>query len=317
MATSARLENPANYRAAKRRPNACVETGQSVASRLSVRIYRPPPALQSWMTFCYIIDSPGPLLDFLYPEWGNVRFALAGKWTVTPAGDVPGWPHDAMLYGPTDRHSTVRTDGGRAFGFGLTPLCWSRLIGGDAAALINSGVPLREQLGVPGEALRRQLIADAAIDDRRAVERVERLVATLLADAPPAPPLVCAVDRALRGRPGTIGDFATAAGVAERTLHRLCRHAFGFSPKRLLRLQRFLDALGEARSAVGRPIAGALGESYCDQSHFYRDFHDFMAMRPRDYYAAPRPLMAAVAAAQVEADVSLSFRLPPQPGAEG
>ena len=99
--------------------------------------------------------------------------------------------------------------------------------------------------------------------------------------------------------------------MSPRTLHRVCLRGFGFAPKRLLRRERFLATLGHVRTAVGETIGGALGDAYVDQSHFYRDFRDFMAMTPRSYFSAPRRLMAEAAAAQVRAGVTLSFELPP------
>jgi methylphosphotriester-DNA--protein-cysteine methyltransferase len=79
----------------------------------------------------------------------------------------------------------------------------------------------------------------------------------------------------------------------------------------LLRRQRFLDTLGHVRSAVGDPLRDTLDPDYFDQSHFYRDFRDFMGMSPRAYFAASRSIMATAAAAQTAAGVTLSFRLPP------
>lgn len=279
----------------------------------SVRIQVPAPALQSYVTFFYVVEVAGPLTDFLYPEWPNIRFAITGDWMV----ETPGFPNPtaqlSSLFGPTDRHGAVTTSGGKSIGFGLTPLGWARLIGGDASALANRVVPLDGRLGMADDELRGQLIADAAVDDAAPIARLEALLLRRLAQAPPLPPVVLAVDDALRSRPGTIGVFAARSGVPERTLQRLCPRVFGFPPKRLLRLQRFLDALGHVRSAVGDPVQASLGDTYYDQSHFYRDFRDFMGMSPRAYFSAPRRLMAAAAEAQVRAGVTLSFALPPQP----
>lgn len=230
---------------------------------------------------------------------------------------MPGMPpagaHERSLFGPTDRHAVVQTGGGISVGFGLTPIGWHRLIGGNAARLANMSSGLGDALGQDDRALQSLLIERFDVGDAAVVAVLEQVVAERLATTEPTPDVVLAVDRALRSRPGTVEEFATIAGLSERTLHRVCRRAFGFSPKRLMRRERFLDALGQARSAVGVPVNETLGEGYFDQSHFYRDFRDFMAMSPRTYFSAPRPLMAAAAEAQVRAGVTLSFRLPPQP----
>ena len=278
--------------------------------RVAVHIRRPSPALQGYVTFFYFVAVEGPLTDFLYPEWGNVRFALSGSWDVHMQGFESTTPADGALFGPTDRPGRIVTDGGRCMGFGMTPIGWHRLVGGDASAMANRIAPLADRLGFEGQALHRALL-DA--DENAGVALVERALLDRLATRPPVSERVRAVDRALRMRPAEVGAFAAMAGLTERTLSRLCLKTFGFAPKRLLRLQRFLDTLGHIRSAVGEPVAEAI-DGYFDQAHFYRDFRDFMGMTPRGYQRAPRRLMSAAAAEQVRAGVSLSFRLPPQPG---
>ena len=278
---------------------------------VSVEIYRPSVALEGYVTFFYVVEAPGSLTDFLYPEWGNVRFAIHGDWAV----QVPGYPapskQEVVLYGPTDRHGAITTTGGKTIGFGLTPVGWHRMIGGDAATLTNRVVPLGTRLGCDGAALRASLLA--ATTDAKRVMLLEKVLLDHLETRPPVSTIVLSVDRALRTRPKAVSDFAEAAGVSERTLYRLCMRTFGFAPKRLMRLQRFLDTLGRVRSAVGGAVGESISDDYFDQPHFYRDFRDFMAMTPRTYFSAPRVLMGVAAQAQIRAGVTLSFRLPPQP----
>lgn len=288
------------------------EPSQSRDPAVAVRVYRPSPALQPYITFFYFVEVEGPLTDFLYPEWGNVRFRISGEWAVGVRGMEPtSPPGDARLFGPTDRPGEVSTPGGKTIGFGMTPIGWHRLLGADASQMVNRTLPLENRLGFDGIAMHRALVADAS--DAASVERMERALLARLATQPEVSPRVLAADRALRMRPAEVSDFAAAAGTSERTLNRICLHAFGFAPKRLMRLQRFLDTLGQVRSAVGGTVREALDDAYYDQSHFYRDFRDFMGMTPRAYFRSPRRLMAAAAAAQMQAGVTLSFRLPPQP----
>lgn len=284
-----------------------------VEGEVSVWIARPSPALQSYITFYYVVDVSGPLADFLYPEWGNVRFGVTGRWYVCVPGHDAIDPQVATLYGPTDRHGMIETDGGRAIGFGLTPLGWHRLIGSDASAAANQTLPLGSTLGIDATMLRTELTA-AGNDETAVVARLEAVLSALLARRPPPDPQIVRVDSALRLRPNDVKAFASLAGVTPRTLHRICLRGFGFAPKRLLRRERFLATLGHVRTAVGERVRGALGDAYVDQSHFYRDFRDFMAMSPRQYFSAERRLMAAAAAAQVMAGVTLSFELPPPDG---
>lgn len=278
---------------------------------VSVTVVIPDVDLQSYVTFFYAVDCAKPLTDFLYPEWGNVRFAMSGAWIVRMPGYENNSPQTAALFGPADRHGAVETSGGKTIGFGLTPIGWSRLIGSDASLMANRVEALGVRLGLDGEVLRAELIALG--DDAARIAYLETAIRDVLAIRPPVGDAVLAVDGALRDRPESVAAFAGALGLSDRTLHRQCLHIFGFPPKRLMRLQRFLETLGHVRSAVGAPIRTTVDDSYYDQSHFYRDFRDFMAMSPRKYFSAPRPLMAAAAEAQVRAGIPLSFRLPPQP----
>lgn len=278
----------------------------------TVRVHRPSEPLQPYITFFYFVEASAPLSDFLYPEWGNVRVPLEGEWIVEVPGFPPNDPRRAALFGPTDRHSLIRTEGGRALGFGMTPIGWHQLIHGSADRIANRVEPLGDRLGVREDALIAALRGDR--DDETSIARLEALLMQMVERLPPVRAMVLSIDRALRTRPATVEAFAAAAGLTERTLQRVCLSTFGFAPKRLLRLQRFLDTLGHVRSAVGERVNGALAEDYYDAAHFYRDFRDFMAMSPRAYFRAERPLMAVAAEAQMAAGVTLSFRLPPQPG---
>ena len=114
-------------------------TSDSVVSdpAVSVRIYLPAEDLRGYVTFYYFVEAFRPLTDFLYPEWGNVRLAISGDWSVLndprDHGAMPG----TTLFGPTDRRGVITTGGGKTVGFGLTPLGWDRLICQDADAMAN------------------------------------------------------------------------------------------------------------------------------------------------------------------------------------
>ena len=275
----------------------------------SVNVYLPAVALRGYVTFYYFVTVDEPLEDFLYPEWGNVRFTLAGDWRLAMDGYGPE-PQVDVLYGPTDRCGRLTTAGaGRVVGFGMTPLGWRRLIGTDADLMANRVRTLTDELGPHGHELRAAFARDAS--DAEGVARFDALLTDLVARRPPETPELIAVDRVLRTRPAEVPQFAAAAGVSVRSLHRLCLRLFGFAPKRLLRRQRFLDTLGQVRTAVGDPLREALDAAYFDQAHFYRDFRDFMGMSPRVYFSASPALMARAATAQAAAGVTLSFKLPP------
>jgi AraC-like DNA-binding protein len=280
--------------------------------RVSVRIRLPAPELRAFATFYYFVEAFEPLTDFLYPEWGNVRFSISGEWMVLNDPRDPAVAARSVLFGPTDRRGKIVTTGGATTGFGLTPLGWDRLIGGEAGAMANRVREMDGELGVDAAALRAAFQRDHG-DDAAGAARFDALLRGLLSSRPPNHPLVLATDRVLRSRPAEVSTFADQVGVAPRTLHRLCLRAFGFPPKRLLRRQRFLQTLGLIRVSPDSRFGELIDDDYFDQAHFNRDFRDFMGMTAREYARTPRALMQAAAAAQVANDITLSFRLPDPP----
>ncbi len=277
---------------------------------VSVRIHEPPPELSGYVTFFYFVTVSKPIVDFLYPEWGNVRFSLSGDWHVEPS-DEDVFSNCGAVFGPTDRRGLIWTSGGSVVGFGLTPFGWHAIVRTDASSMLNRTRLLTDQMGAPGELLLSQL--QSAATDQQALDFLSAALIQRMASQPAIGDTVRRVDAAFRRAPSTVSEFSSWTGLSSRTLQRVCLHTYGFAPKRLLRLQRFLRTLGHVRAAVGEPLSEGLGREYYDQSQFYRDFKEFMQMTPRSYLASARQVMAAAAAAQAEAGVTLSFELPPAP----
>ena len=282
-------------------------------TKASVRIRLPTHRLRAFVTFYYFVDISGPLVDFLYPEWGNVRLSLGGDWRVLNDPRDAEASMQRALFGPTDRRGTIVTDrGGATAGFGLTPLGWDRLIGGHAGAMANRVREITTELVPNIAALQADFVADAG-DDEAGAERFDRVLLSLLESRRPNDPIVLQTDRVLRERPPDSAAFAEAVGISPRTLQRVCLRAFGFPPKRLLRRQRFLQTLGLIRVSPDSRFGALIGDGYFDQAHFNRDFRDFMGMTAREYSRQPRALMKAAAMAQVANDITLSFELPEPP----
>ena len=89
----------------------------------------------------------------------------------------------------------------------------------------------------------------------------------------------------------TVTQLVERVGASQRTIERTCQQAFGFSPKLLLRRQRFMRSLTQFMLDPSLKWIGALDGSYHDQAQFVRDFHEFMGMTPRDYAARPHPIL--------------------------
>ena len=261
-----------------------------------VRFHLPAAELRPLVTSYYLVDAPGPLADFTHPEWGNVRFLLKGDMRF---GDSQGRdmtpPPAACLFGPTDRTRRFDSGGGLTLGVGLTPIGWLSLIGSDASAAANAILPLGDELGEPGPAIRERLAA--ARDD---AARVAILDALLTAHRPhPSHYYDAAVrvqDALSTGAANDVAELAETLDMEQRTLHRVCRSVFGFSPVRLLRRQRFLRTLARVRDSLDQPLGEVIDPHYYDQAHFNRDFKAYMGTTPLAYFKSPRELMRRAAA---------------------
>lgn len=82
----------------------------------------------------------------------------------------------------------------------------------------------------------------------------------------------------------SVEAIAADRKYSHRQLERLCKEAFGCSPKRLsqmYRICRMLQELGSQRGQTYAELAGRYG--YADASHFLRDFKRFMGCNPKHF----------------------------------
>ena len=260
-----------------------------------VQFALPAPALRPLITTYYHVTTTGPLVDQLHPEWGNIRFTTRGEWDVTRPGCSDQTPADCALFGPSDRTATVTAHGPAAMlGVGLTTLGWLALIGQPAHRLANRVCSLADVHGPAALALHERA---CATEWAGVPALFDAYFGALAAAAPPADLAVMRAEQALiSGNIESVQAFAEGLGLGERTCARLCQRAFGFTPKRLLRRQRFLRTLAEIGDRLDEPLAALLDGSYYDQSHFIREFKAYMGMTPLAYFSSPRQMMRRAAA---------------------
>lgn len=272
-------------------------SGDGTATRQAlpqVQFALPAPALRPLITTYYQVSAPGPVEDFLHPEWGNIRFSTRGQWTLTRPGSNDPTPERHSLFGPTDRTGTVTSPGDAAtLGIGLTALGWAQLIGQPANLHANRVCDLDKVYGEEAGRLWQQLCETDWAD---IPALLDAHFSARAAAAPPPDPLIEVVQAALiDGNIDTAHDFAESLGLNERTLARLCQRVFGFAPKRLLRRQRFLRTLADIGDRLDQPLATLLDGSYFDQPHFNREFRAYMGMTPLAYFHSPRQMMRRAA----------------------
>lgn len=145
-------------------------------------------------------------------------------------------------------------------------------------------------LGVPAVELRDRRVPLADLwgerDVARLAERVETAPAVVLTEiavrrlraAGGPDPLGARIAAALAAG-ATVTATAAETGLDPRTLHRRCRHLFGYGPKTLARILRMGRALALARA--GTPLAEVAARcGYADQAHLTRDVRDLAGVPP-------------------------------------
>ena len=264
---------------------------------IDVRFFPPPPDLEGCFSTFYrasFTTSKGVRVkDYLQPEWGNIRFF---------SGDAPdaslqdnqwlrGAPFTAT--GPSSLPTEFHLGTTRMWGVGLFPLGWAKFIKAPAAKLANAVVDGDRHPAFANFAgLSKRIFANEPDDEREYKVILERF--RELNHPHPDQERIMAVhaalvDPALR----SVAEFAERAGMTQRTLERLCHRAFGFSPKRMLRRQRFMRSLAAFMLAKKDNWTAAIDPHYHDQAHFVRDFRAFMTMSPSEYAKIAHPILDA------------------------
>lgn len=263
---------------------------------IEARFHPPPEDLRRYFTTFYVtsitVPGGGVVRDALQPEWANLRFFCGAR----PVSWFEGQPElrdvSFTATGPSSRPCNFTLGSTRFWGVGLMPLGWDRFVHQPAAQHTNLMVdgrthptfthfaPLADELfgSEADEAAEFDRIVDffRALDRRTAIEE-ERIQAIHSAMVDPQ------ID--------SVARMVERTGIGQRTIERLCDRAFGFSPKMLLRRQRFMRSLAQFMLDPSLKWIGAIDSQYHDQAQFVREFHEFMGMTPREYAAQPHPVL--------------------------
>lgn len=210
-----------------------------------VRFHQPPPRLARYFTTFYLteLDVPGGgrVTDHLHPEWANLRFCQGDL----PKSELPGAPPmsgvSTIATGPTSTTLRFTVGTTRIWGVGLLPLGWARFVQADAHLHADRVYDVEAEPFLSSfRKLGRGVFAgnpDEAGELDRITAFFERALDNLLDDDP----RILACHAALvDAEVSTVSEMAEAARLPAHTLERICRRNFGFTPRLLLRRQRFM-----------------------------------------------------------------------------
>lgn len=263
---------------------------------IEARFHPPPEDLRRYFTTFYVttirVPDGGVVRDALQPEWANLRIFSGASPVSWFEGKEPLQGTNFTATGPSSRPCNFTLGTTRFWGIGFIPLGWDRFVHEPADKHRNIMVdgyshptfahfaPLANALFGPEpdeQAELDRIIAFFRSLDRRADADEARIQAIHAAMIDPRIDSVC--------------GMVERTGIGQRTIERLCQRAFGFSPKMLLRRQRFMRSLAQFMLDPSLKWIEAIDSNYHDQAQFVREFHEFMGMTPREYAAQPHPVL--------------------------
>lgn len=273
---------------------------------VAIHFYRPAPELAPYISTYYLTEvnlgAAGVIEDWLHPEWANLRFTQSACYS-SALGNADLQPLPKVIFtGPTSLTSHFKIEGpARIWGVGILPLGWSRLMSIPASDLVDTvASPLDGGASAHFAPIAARVFGDERNPGAEA-GRIDAFLLDLLARRPASDDearIKAAHSALIDDDIAAVGELAERLGMSARSLERLSLRAFGFSPKLLLRRQRFLRSLAQFMLDPSLKWISTLDFHYVDQAHFVRDFKRFMAMSPSSYAATEHPVLRAAAQAR-------------------
>lgn len=263
---------------------------------VQVRFYPPPEDLNGYFTTFYVTDidpgDAGVVRDCLHPEWAGMRFFHpSGPEAWTDAG-LRVSETNFHASGPTSHPIHFAMGKSRLWGFGLLPLGWARFVGQSADAFANVICNGYDNPACATFVPLARTIFGQEIDEAKELQRIVSFFRTLKAKPLADEKRIVAIHAALVDpEVVSVGDLVERVAASQRTIERLCHRHFGFSPKLLLRRQRFMRSLAQFMLDPSLKWIGAMDQNYHDQAQFVRDFREFMGISPREYSGQPHPVL--------------------------
>ena len=277
---------------------------------VAIHFYRPSPQLAPYVSTYYLtevnLDRGNLVEDWLHPEWANLRFTAEPRYmSALGSGKLQALP-GTIFTGPTSLSTHFAIEGtARIWGVGILPAGWARLMPVPASALVDQVVPVTADNACARFAPIAARVLTGIRDPAGEAARIDAFMLELLAATEPSEEeaKIRAAHAALISDDTTsVADLAGQLGMSARSLERLSLRAFGFSPKLLLRRQRFLRSLAQFMLDPSLKWIKTLDYQYVDQAHFVRDFRRFMGMSPSHYGALEHPVLRAAAQARTAAE---------------
>lgn len=260
------------------------------------RFHQPPSQFDGCFTTFYQlaldVENGGTIRDHLLPEWANIRF-FGGAAPTARLGQSKVIGARLSATGPSSRPCEFVLGSSRMWGIGFLPLGWARFIDHDASDLANTACDGATHPAFAKFDVLSDVLCDPALDTDTQLQVLIDTMGRLMRPHRDEPKIVRVNKALVSGDFTGVGDLADACAMSIRTLERVCGRYFGFTPKLLMRRQRFMRSLTTFMLQKGTLWTDAMDEHYHDQAQFTREFNEFMTMNPSDYAALDHPIIAS------------------------
>ena len=238
------------------------------------------------------VADGGVVRDFLQPEWANLRF-FGGSRPTSQIGDLQLSDTRFVVTGPSALACRFAVGRSRMWGVGLLPLGWARLIEADAYDYSNALFDGAKDRSFSKFDSLSGLLCNPDADSEEQLTMLKQTMASLMRSSRDEDKIVRVHKELVNGDHAAVASLADACAMSIRTLERVCRRYFGFTPKRLMRRQRFTRSLTTYMLHRGALWTEAMDEEYHDQAQFTREFTEFMTMTPSKYASLEHPILSS------------------------
>lgn len=277
------------------------EPGNSVSIRFALPSAKLAPFITTYYYTEFVASKGEPMIeDRLHPEWANLRFMDEGmSQSAIVTSHFEAVPAFAVA-GPTAIAPRFRMKPGRSWGIGLMPLGWAALFDAPASGYCDKVVDGNEDPVFSAFQPLARALSDSSNDFAGELALIEAHMDGLALQDTVEMRAIHRLNTALVDpKIATVAELAEEVAMNVRSLERLSKRAFGFSPKLLLRRQRFLRSLSKFMLDPSMKWLNTLDQQYHDQAHFVRDFKRFMGMAPSAYAKLDKPILMAATKARM------------------
>ncbi len=265
---------------------------RELGTPIGLRYYVPAPSLRSVVSSYYVFHADLPFYtDVMRADLPQLRFLVRGSAVYDFLDGHRAQSPRVSLLGPTfGAYRFDATGPLLVLGIGLQPAGWAALIREDANRYANR---IEDAEPLFGEILLKALGVLEGMDHHSDMIAVaDQLIGALMMRVPEPNFWFTSVTDAwlASSRSPEVDALIERIGMSTRQVERLANRTYGAPPKLLARKYRALKAANEL-SKGSRSWLDVGGDIFSDQSHFIREFRQFVGVTPNQLVVQPPLVM--------------------------